>query len=102
GTRGECARADVHDVLVRDVGVREDDLLGVVPGDDFLELLLGDDRDPYWVELAGERGGVDASVNVRDLRRREGDDLVLVSAAVDEVEIMEVPARGACDHDPSS
>ena len=45
GAGGQDARADVHHVLVRDVGVGEDDLVGLLAGDHVLELLLGDDRD---------------------------------------------------------
>ena len=40
------------------------------------------------------------AVDVRDLRRGEGDDLDVLAAAVDEVEVVEVAARGARDHDP--
>ena len=91
----------MHDVLVRDVGIRKDDLFGFVPGDHCLELVLGDDRDAVRIELAGERGRVDAALDVGNLRRGEGDHLVVLAAAIDEVEVVEVAARCACDHDPS-
>ena len=50
---------------------------------------------PVGIEVAGQLGGIDAAVDVRDLRRRERDDLVLLAAAVDEVEVVEVAAGGA-------
>jgi len=60
----------------------------------------GDDPDPVRIELAGERTRIEPPFDVRNLRGGEGDDLEVVAAAVDEVEIVEVAARGACDHDP--
>ena len=98
--RGERARRDVHHVLVRDVGVREDDFVHVVLVDQLLELVLGRDRDPVPVELASQLRRVDPPVDVRNLRRREDDDLVLLAAAVDEVEVVEVPTGRACDQHP--
>ena len=52
--------------------------------------------------MSRELGRIAAAVDVRDLRRRERDDLVLLTTAVDEVEVVEVAARGADDHEPSS
>ena len=89
-------------MLVGDVRVREHDFVGRVLRDHRLELVLGDDRDPVRIELAGERRRIDPPVDVRNLRRSEGDHLVFVAAAVDEVEVVEVATRCACDHDPSS
>ena len=43
---------------------------------------------------------VDAPLDVRDLRRREGDHLVLLAAPVDEVEVVEVAAGRARDEHP--
>ena len=98
----ERARADVHHVLVRDVRVGEDDLVDLVLADQVAELGLGPDRDPVRVEIAGEQGRVDAPVDVRDLRRREGNDLVLLAAPVDDVEVVEVAPGRACDQDAFS
>jgi hypothetical protein len=97
---GERARRDVHHVLVRDVRVREDDLVHVVPGDQLLELRLRRDRNPVRIQLARQLLRIDAPVDVRDLRRREGDDLVLLAAAVDEVEVVKVPTGRTCDENP--
>ena len=67
----------MHHVLVRDVRVGEDDLVDLVLAHELLELGLGQDRDPVRIELPCELGGIDAPVDVRDLGRRERDDLVL-------------------------
>ena len=67
----------MHHVLVRHVRVGEDDLVDLVPRDQLLELVLGAIGIPFGIERAGELGRVDAPVDVGDLRRREGDDLVL-------------------------
>jgi hypothetical protein len=82
----------VHDVLVGHVGVGEHDLVDVLAPDELWQLVLGKDPDAVRVALAGERRRVDAAVDVRDLRRREGDDLDVLPAAVDDVEVVEVPA----------
>ena len=44
----------VHDVLVGDVAVGEDDLVDLVVGDELVELGLGVDGDALGVELAGQ------------------------------------------------
>jgi hypothetical protein len=102
GARGEHARADVHHVLVGDVRVREDDLVDPVVAHELHEPALRQDRDPVGVLVARELARVDAALDVRDLRRREGDDLDVVAAAVDDVEVVEVPARSPGDHHPGS
>ena len=98
--RGHGQRADVHDVLVRDVRVCEDDLVHVLAAHEVGQLLLGKDRDPVRVAGAGQRSGVDASLDVRDLRRREGDHLDLVAPPVHDVEVVEVAAGCTGDDDP--
>ena len=101
GARRQRARADVHDVLVRHVGVGEDDLVHLVLAHDPLQLRLREDRDALLVAGPGERGRIDAAVDVRDLRRRERDHLGVVAAAVDDVEVVEVAARGSRDQHSS-
>jgi hypothetical protein len=63
---------------------------------------VGQDRDPLRIQIAGELGRVDATVDVRDLRRREGDDLGLAVTTVDEVEVVEVAPCGAGDEHAGS
>jgi len=88
-------------VLVRNVGVGEDDLVGLVLGDHGLELALVDDRNPGRIELARQRRWIGASVDVRNLRGGKGDNLVVAAVAVDEVEVVEVTAGSAGDYDSS-
>jgi hypothetical protein len=88
-------------VLVRHVRVGEDDLVDVVALDQLLELGLGTDRDAVGVELPGQLRRVDAALDVRDLRRGERDHLELVTAAVDEVEVVEVAPGGSRDEHAS-
>jgi hypothetical protein len=92
----------VHHVLVGHVRVREDHLVDLALPHDSLQLGLGHDRDPVGVAVAGELGRVDAAVDVRNLGRREPHHLVLVAAAVDEVEVVEVAPCGADDEHASS
>jgi hypothetical protein len=89
----------VHDLLVREVGVRHHDEVDRLPAQEGVELLLGDDRDPLRVAGTGERGRVAAARDVRDLRRGERDDPVVGPAAVEHVEVVEVAARGPEDDD---
>ena len=95
-------RADVHHVLVRDVRVGEDDFVHVLAAHEVGQLLLGQDRDPVRIARAGQRGRVDAALDVRDLRRREGDHLDVVAPAEGDVEVVEVAAGCAGDDDPAS
>ena len=99
GTGSERLRADVQHVLVGHVRVREDDLVHLVLANQLLELRFRVDRNPVRVELACEERGVDATGDVGDLRGGEGDDLELLAAAVDDVEVVEVAPGRAGDQD---
>ena len=99
---GERERADVHHVLVRHVRVREDDLVDLVLADQVAQLGLGLDRDPVRIELTREERGIDATRDVRDLRRGERDDLVFLAPAVDDVEVVEVAPGRTRDQNPLS
>ena len=90
----------MHHVLVRDVRVREDDLVDALVADEPLELVLGDDRDPGGVAVARQLGRVDAAVDVRDLGGGERDDLDVLAAPVEEVEVVKIAPGGADDDDP--
>ena len=90
----------MHHVLVRDVRVREHDLVDLVFADQFLERRLGEDRYPLRIEGAGKLRRVDAPVDVRNLRRRECNDVVLGISPVNEVEVVKVSARSADEQDP--
>ena len=91
----------MHHVLVRDVRIAEHDLADLALAHDLLELGLGDDRDPVGIARPRQLGRVHAAVDVRDLGRREAHHLVLVAAAVDEVEVVEVAPCGADDEHAS-
>ncbi len=99
GPGGHGQRADVHDVLVRDVRVREDDLVHALAAHEVRELLLRQDRDPLRVARARQCGRVDAAVDVGDLGRRERDHLHVVAPPVDDVEVVEVAAGRTGDDD---
>ena len=92
-------RRAVHDVLVGHVGVGEDDDFDAVLLDELGHLGLVVDRDAVRVVRTGELGRVLAVVDVRDLRGREGDDLVLLPLAEVGVEVVEVATRGSHDED---
>ena len=92
----------MHHVLVGHVRVREDDLVDPVRADKSLELAFGPDGDAVGVQVACERRRIDAAVDVGDLGRGEGDHFVLLAAAVDEVEVVEVAAGRSHDQYPGS
>jgi hypothetical protein len=80
----------VHDVFVRDVAIGEDDLFHAVLLDQIDELLFGADGDAARVQLASQLGRIEASLDIRDLGRGEGYDLIIFVAAKERVEIVEV------------
>ena len=96
----ECAA--VHDIVVGDIRVREDDLVDVVLADQRRQVVLGGDRNAVRVESAGEERRVAALIDVRHLRRREGDDIVLLVVAEVRVEVVEVAPRGPHDYHPGA
>ena len=89
----------VHDVGVGEVAVGEMDVVDLVVGDELVELGLGLDRDALGIELAGQDRGILAALDVRDLRRREGDDPVVGVVTEVGVEVVEVAPGGAHDDD---
>ena len=97
---GERTRPDVHHVLVRDVRVREHDLVDLVLADQLLESRLRKNGNALRIQRSGKRGRINAAVDVRDLRCGEGDDVVLGTLPVHDVEVVEVSARSADDQDP--
>ncbi len=99
GPAGERPAGLVHDELVGDVAVGEDDAVDLLAREDLLELLLGDDRDPLGVERAGQLRRVAPILDAGDLRRRDGDDLHRGVVAIDDVEVVEVAPGGPHDHD---
>ena len=68
----------------------------------FLERRLRQDRNPVGVQRARKLDRIAPAVDVRDLRRGERDHVVLGPVPVDEVEVVEVAARGTRDQDSSS
>src|SRR6266511_966884 len=97
---GERSRSDVHHVLVRDVRVGEDDDLHLVLAHERVELVLCCDGDPGGIEGPGELRRVEASFDVRDLGRREGDDLDVLATSVGDVEVVKVAPRSTGDQHP--
>jgi hypothetical protein len=89
----------VHDVLVTDVAVGEDNLVDAQPPDEVLPLVLGVDGDAGGVQAARELGRIAATGNVGDLCGSEGDNLVLRVISVDQVEVVEVAASRAENQD---
>ena len=88
-------------MVVRDVRVREDDLVDALGRDDVDELGLGPDGDAVGVTGPGELGRVAAVVDAGDLRRREGHDLRAPVGAKDGVEVVEIASAGSGDDDPT-
>ncbi|WP_197425474.1 hypothetical protein [Halobacterium sp. CBA1126] len=104
--RRQRARGDVHHLLVCDVGVREDHLVGAVLLDDGFEVGLGDDGDAVGVVGARQFRG-EGAVLVAGLpevlagRGGERDDAVVAAVPEDGQEVVEVAAERAHDDDSS-
>src|SRR5512144_1510886 len=97
---GQGPAGGVHDLLMADVAVAEGHPIRLEVPDDRLELLLGDDRDPFRIARPGELGRIAAARDARDLGGGERDDGALVVLTIEDVEIVEVPAGGPHHHDP--
>ena len=97
GARSHCRRGLAHDVLVVDVGIGKDDLVDAQHADQRRHLALRVDRDARRVELARKLGGIAPAVDVGDLRRGEGDDLVVLVVPEYQVEVVEIAPGGAHD-----
>ena len=102
GAGRERARSNVHHVCVRDVAVGEDDLVDRTRPAQRLELRLVHDGNSVGIEPARQRRRIAPAGNARDLRRREGDDLGGGIVAINDIEIVEVPAGRADDDDAST
>jgi len=85
---------------VRHVRVGEDDVVDLMLADELLEGGLGQDRNSVRIQRTGELGRILAPVDVRDLRRGEGDHLALGPVPVDEVEVVKVASGSAGDQHP--
>lgn len=82
---------------MRDVAVREDDLIDGLLAADRVERGLRLDRDAIAVERTGQHWRVTAVADAWNLRPREGDHLGAGIVAVDDVEVVEVAAGRAND-----
>ena len=98
GAGREDGRSLVHDVLVGDVAVGENHLVGVSPRIRLAQLGLGVDRDALRIARPGQLRGIATALDVRDLGGGEGHDLGLGVIAEDRVEIVEITSRGAHDY----
>ena len=97
GAQGVHQRGLVHHVLVRHVGIGEDDLFGLVRANQVGQFLFGADRNSLGIEAARQFGGEDATLDIRDLRGGEGHHLVVLVAAKEGVEVVEVASSGPHD-----
>jgi len=87
----------VHDLDVRQIGVRHAAFSNAVSLDQLIELALGMDRDAFRVQLARQLRRIAAIIDVRDLRCGEGHDPMAAVGAVDPVEIVKIAPGGAQD-----
>jgi hypothetical protein len=92
----------VHDVLVRDVAVGEDDLIDVTSAAQCFEPGFLDDRDALRIEPPRERRRIAPIVDTGDLGGGEGDDLDCRVVTIDGIEVMEVSSRGSQYDDASA
>jgi hypothetical protein len=92
----------IHYVLVRHVGVGEDDVGHAQVSDQLPKVLLGEYRDALGIEASGELRRVATAVNAGYLRRGERDDLPVRIIAVMNVEVVKIAPGGTHDEDPRS
>ncbi len=89
------------DVVETDVRVSEYDLADVLLRQERAQFLLGDDRYAVRVGCSGQFGGVAPVFDMRDLCRREGNNLDLRIVPVTAIEHVEVATRGPHDNQPT-
>ena len=97
GAGRDHPRREVHHVRVGDVGVREHHFVHAVRPDQLIQLGLRHDRDAGGVAVARQIGWVGAAVDVRDLRRGEGNDVHTGIVTEHDVERVEVASAGPSD-----
>ena len=99
--RGEHLARPMHHVLVRHVGVREDDVVDLQLADQLRQLRFVMDPDAVRIPAACQGGRVDPVADERDLRSGEGHHLGVGVMPIHRVEVVEVTAGRSHDHDPS-
>lgn len=89
-----------HDVAVRHVRVGEDAGVDSQSVDLIDQLGLVEDGNPFRIELAGQFGRVDPSLDIRNLGGGETDHLDFLGIAEQHVEVVEVASRGSQNQNP--
>ena len=84
-----------------DIRVRELDRVDSPAANEILQVILGLDRDALRIEGTGEGRRVPAALDLGDLGGGKSDHVVVAVFAEENVEVVEVPARGAQDHQSS-
>jgi hypothetical protein len=84
------------------VGISEDDFVDVVVIQQIIEFFFGADRNAVRIQGAGKRGWITTIVDVRDLRRRDSNDIDFRIVPVTAIENMEVTSRSPHDNDLST
>jgi hypothetical protein len=100
GTGRQGDRRTVHDVGVADVAVGEYHPIDPRVADQVGQAGFIDDRDAVRVALPGKHRWIPAPGDVRDLGRRERDDLGTRVVPVHHVEVVKVAPGGAHDCHP--
>ncbi len=95
--RRRDGRGFVHHVFMRHIAVGKHNLLHIVLLDQFDKLLLGADGDATGVQLPGQLSRIKPSLDVGDLGRGERHDLIVLVAAKERVEVVEVTSCRAHD-----
>ncbi len=99
GPRRQHPGSFVHDLGMGQVAVGEHHNVRLVVPDQVGQLLLGTDGDAFGVQLAGQGGGIHFSFDSGNLRGSEGDDVVMVVVAEEDVEVVKIPPRRPHDDD---
>ncbi len=95
----ERPRGQVHDLLVRDVAVGEDDVIDRMGVDDRFQLSFRDDGNAVRIQGPRYLRGVPPSGDIGNLGGGKGDHAAARVIAIDHVEIMEIAAGRTHDHD---
>jgi hypothetical protein len=93
-------RSQMHDVLMRDIAIRENTAINPLITDKFGQDLLVLNGNPVRVEGTGQFSRVTATVDFWDLSSREGHYLIIPVVSKDTIEVMKIASGSADNDDP--
>ncbi len=87
----------MHQIIVGHITIREHNLIHIMLFDEFRQLLLGIDRNPFGIPRSRQLRWIPPLLNPRNLSGGECHNIIRSVIAEEDIEIMEVSARSAHD-----